>query len=868
MSEIELNRLRKLRRRAEVLLSTLVSDLKPFRHEKEVNGFRRKPDSISAADDVNITTTCSCLMALALSGKLDDFYGDNRTKIVPSIFAALFSAPWMSSGLTENNAFTTTLIVRLYGFLLEAGAMSAADVFALGGKFWEPRLHFTDFSCLVGRLSSRKEPFSEFLFQLFPRSVQDAVNAFVASGSEREKVEAQVAAELTKLIRTTSFYDEARFAGVSLSKESSRLLERKLDGYEVAQLNRFLLHDFFVKEIAPLEKKSLNDIALDMTSHAERFGINDYPPAAAILYWFVDGISRAEIRLPKEHWDRLCRFAADEFGRQRSLAVAKHAAMMDPVAMAMSACLCARLRSVTKGPGLGTTADHHAMLPSTVELERSVVDLFDEQTTSGIWPKYFPLFHYQDAGSNFCFTFELLEAVLVEFGSKDNHLFEEESVAAGLERAVMWCDTNRLVWSEKNAGNTVSYNGWNSGGNLVTLRRGQPESWPTAVAHMFLWELIEVLSRHIQQRLLDAYEGRTPTLKWMKLQELLDMELWLDRKPTSLKVTLDSTIVNTFRPFQGAHASRLRKTPAKKAPVSALLFGPPGTSKTEIAKGIAAELNWTLVEIDPSHFLQSSFQNIYVQAEKIFEDVMDMSGVVILFDEMDALVQKRDADSGVDTESKFLTTYMLPKLAKLHDRGQVAFLMATNFQANFDDAIKRAGRFDFLLCIGPPTLLAKCESIHRFFELDKQTVETETAGKVIREYAAADPWLEDQLSLYTYGEFLSFISGIDDASAIGTTIQGLGKDKFRGLVEEDSKSVSLKMDDLEEMRKIHQLSKWKRLKDFDTTDFSEQEVKDAKIDAKLPAIKYVLDRRQSRRQAAKSRAKVQHREQSVVQPPS
>src|SRR6185437_5022284 len=104
---------------------------------------------------------------------------------------------------------------------------------------------------------------------------------------------------------------------------------------------------------------------------------------------------------------------------------------------------------------------------------------------------------------------------------------------------------------------------------------------------------------------------------------------------------------------------------------------------------IAKELQWPLLEIDPSHFLQNSFQNIYVQAEKIFEDVMDLSGVVILFDEMDALVQKRDADNAmVDTESKFLTTYMLPKLAKLHERGQVVFLMTTNFQANFDDAIK------------------------------------------------------------------------------------------------------------------------------------------------------------------------------------
>jgi hypothetical protein len=34
----------------------------------------------------------------------------------------------------------------------------------------------------------------------------------------------------------------------------------------------------------------------------------------------------------------------------------------------------------------------------------------------------FPMFHDQDAGFNFCFTFELLEAVLHEFGESDNKL--------------------------------------------------------------------------------------------------------------------------------------------------------------------------------------------------------------------------------------------------------------------------------------------------------------------------------------------------------------------------------------------------------------------------------------------------------------
>src|SRR5947209_8179597 len=110
MPDIELERLRRLRQRAAVLLQTLVSDLKRFRHQHKENGFLRTPDSISISGDVNVTTTCSCLMALALTDRLRDFYTDDAPNIAAATFQNLLKAPWMSSGLAENNAFTTTLV--------------------------------------------------------------------------------------------------------------------------------------------------------------------------------------------------------------------------------------------------------------------------------------------------------------------------------------------------------------------------------------------------------------------------------------------------------------------------------------------------------------------------------------------------------------------------------------------------------------------------------------------------------------------------------------------------------------------------------------------------------------------------------------
>ena len=122
MSEEALKKLRDLRDRTDQLLENLVSDLEPFLHEKDKLSFRRKPGSKSREGDVNVTTTCSCVMALALINQFHDFYfpqkkeGSDQEK-AQDILTRLVNAPWMSSGLSSNNAFTTALVLRTYGFL-------------------------------------------------------------------------------------------------------------------------------------------------------------------------------------------------------------------------------------------------------------------------------------------------------------------------------------------------------------------------------------------------------------------------------------------------------------------------------------------------------------------------------------------------------------------------------------------------------------------------------------------------------------------------------------------------------------------------------------------------------------------------------
>jgi len=113
--------LRDLRKKAASINATLIEDLKPFFGS---NGlvFRRLPDS---DEEGNVTNTCSCLMALATSGDSVDFLKqaldlDSEFEArsgLTDIFQNAVSSEWTSSGLPDDNAFTSLIVLRTGGLL-------------------------------------------------------------------------------------------------------------------------------------------------------------------------------------------------------------------------------------------------------------------------------------------------------------------------------------------------------------------------------------------------------------------------------------------------------------------------------------------------------------------------------------------------------------------------------------------------------------------------------------------------------------------------------------------------------------------------------------------------------------------------------
>lgn len=148
--------------------------------------------------------------------------------------------------------------------------------------------------------------------------------------------------------------------------------------------------------------------------------------------------------------------------------------------------------------------------------------------------------------------------------------------------------------------------------------------------------------------------------------------------------------------------------------VSVLLFGPPGTSKTTLVKAVADGLGWPVVLLSPGDFISEGLEYIEAQARSVFDRLQMLSRAVILFDECDELFRNRNPSEAVEQLrgiTAFVTASMLPKLQELHDRGRVVFFISTNKFETLDPAIKRGGRIDHVIAVGPPQRTARVRII-------------------------------------------------------------------------------------------------------------------------------------------------------------
>ncbi|KAG5643285.1 hypothetical protein DXG03_001252 [Asterophora parasitica] len=132
-----------------------------------------------------------------------------------------------------------------------------------------------------------------------------------------------------------------------------------------------------------------------------------------------------------------------------------------------------------------------------------------------------------------------------------------------------------------------------------------------------------------------------------------------------------------------------------------LLWGPPGCGKTLLAKAVANESKANFISVKGPELLNKYVGESERAVRQVFSRARASSPCVIFFDELDALVPRRD-DNLSESSARVVNT-LLTELDGLDARKSVYVIAATNRPDMIDPAMVRPGRLDKLLYVDLPS---------------------------------------------------------------------------------------------------------------------------------------------------------------------
>lgn len=145
------------------------------------------------------------------------------------------------------------------------------------------------------------------------------------------------------------------------------------------------------------------------------------------------------------------------------------------------------------------------------------------------------------------------------------------------------------------------------------------------------------------------------------------------------------------------------------APAGVLLWGPPGCGKTLLAKAVANESRANFISIKGPELLNKYVGESERAIRQVFTRARASVPCVIFFDELDALVPRRDTSLS-ESSSRVVNT-LLTELDGLNDRRGIFVIGATNRPDMIDPAMLRPGRLDKTLFIELPSYEEKVDII-------------------------------------------------------------------------------------------------------------------------------------------------------------
>ena len=175
---------------------------------------------------------------------------------------------------------------------------------------------------------------------------------------------------------------------------------------------------------------------------------------------------------------------------------------------------------------------------------------------------------------------------------------------------------------------------------------------------------------------------------------------------------------------------QLFKNLGVKPPKGVLLYGPPGSGKTLMARAIANETGAFFFLINGPEIMSKMAGQAEENLRKAFEEAEKNCPAIIFIDELDSIAPKRDKVQG-EVERR-IVSQLLTLMDGVNSRKQVIVIGATNRPNSIDGALRRFGRFDRELDIGVPDETGRME-ILRIHTKNMKLSEDVDLAKVAKE---------------------------------------------------------------------------------------------------------------------------------------
>jgi len=189
----------------------------------------------------------------------------------------------------------------------------------------------------------------------------------------------------------------------------------------------------------------------------------------------------------------------------------------------------------------------------------------------------------------------------------------------------------------------------------------------------------------------------------------------------SVREELEMAIVQPIK-----NPDRYRKV-GISAPTGILLWGPPGCGKTLLAKAVANESKANFISVKGPELLNKYVGESERAVRQVFMRARSSIPCVLFFDELDALVPRRD-DALSEASARVVNT-LLTELDGLSAREGIYMIAATNRPDIIDPAMLRPGRLETLLFVGLPGPEERVEILRA---LIRKTPINEELSKVAR----------------------------------------------------------------------------------------------------------------------------------------